>query len=150
MPIILLRPTCTTTSVRCVSFGENSPMSRLAWTFAARICDKSRNRILIPAHIHAKEPLFSNSAVIADWLQWTRAQITLFWATVIHFMSKFFTAINYQDDSLHLEWSLRHCSPFWLKRSLNIQQLAKSQLISGQPVGIYVSEMCSHTNECAM
>ena len=47
---------------------------------------------------HAREPLYSNSAVIAGRLQPTRAQITLFWNTVIQSMSKFFTTINVHDD----------------------------------------------------
>ena len=38
--------------------------------------------------------MYSKSAVSTDWLQWTRAQITLFFS-VIHSMSKFFTTMNF-------------------------------------------------------
>ena len=48
--------------------------------------------------IHAEEPLSSNSAVIAGWLQTTRAQNIFVWFTVIHSLRKFFKAINFHDD----------------------------------------------------
>ena len=44
--------------------------------------------------------LYSNSAVIAVWLQSTRAQNILFWFTAIHSMSKFATTINFHDAFL--------------------------------------------------
>ena len=47
---------------------------------------------------HAREPLNSNSAVIAGWLQSTRAHNILFWFTVIHSMSRVFTTTNFHDD----------------------------------------------------
>ena len=46
---------------------------------------------------HAREPLYSNSAVIAWCSQSTSAQNILFWFTVIHSMSQYFTAINFYD-----------------------------------------------------
>ena len=49
------------------------------------------------ACIHAREPLYLNSAVIAGRLQLMRAQSILLWFTVIHSMSQFFTAIYFHD-----------------------------------------------------
>ena len=46
---------------------------------------------------HAREPLYSNSAVIAWCSQSTGAQNILFWFTVIHSMSQYFTAFNFHD-----------------------------------------------------
>ena len=48
-------------------------------------------------NIHAREPLYSNSAVIAWCSQSTGAQNILFWFTVIQYMSQFFTAFNFHD-----------------------------------------------------
>ena len=48
-------------------------------------------------YIHAREPLYSNSAVIAWCSQSTGAQNILFWFTVIHSMSQFFTDSNFHD-----------------------------------------------------
>ena len=60
---------------------------------------------------HAREPLYSNSAVIAVWLQSTMAHKILFWFTVIHSMSKFFTSNNFHDDFIfHLKLSLKQVS----------------------------------------
>ena len=42
--------------------------------------------------------MYSNSAVIADWLQWTRAQNILFWFTVIHSLNMYFTTINFYGN----------------------------------------------------
>ena len=47
--------------------------------------------------LHAREPMYSNSAVIADGLRSKRAQTLLFWFAVIHSMRKF-TTINFHDD----------------------------------------------------
>ena len=44
---------------------------------------------------HAREPLYSNSAVIAWCSQSSGAQNILFWFTVIHSMSQYFTAFNF-------------------------------------------------------
>ena len=49
--------------------------------------------------VHAREPLYSNSAVIAWCSQSTGAQNILFWLTVIHSMSQYFTAFNFHDVS---------------------------------------------------
>ena len=50
----------------------------------------------------------------------------LFWFTVIHSMSLFFTAINFYDDDVHIcNYHLRCCSPFWLNWSLKILKQAK-------------------------
>ena len=46
---------------------------------------------------HAREPLYSNSAVIAWCSQSTGAQNILLWFTVIHSMSQYFTAFNFHD-----------------------------------------------------
>ena len=46
---------------------------------------------------HAREPLYSNSTVIAWCLQSTSAQNIHFWLTVIHSMSQYFTAFNFHD-----------------------------------------------------
>ena len=46
---------------------------------------------------HAREPLYSNIAVIAWCSQSTGAQKILFWFTVIHSMSQYFTAFNFRD-----------------------------------------------------
>ena len=46
---------------------------------------------------HAREPLYSDSAVIAWCSQSTGAQNILFWFTVIHSMSQYFTAFNFHD-----------------------------------------------------
>ena len=46
---------------------------------------------------HAREPLYSNNAVNVGWLQSTRAQNILFWFTLIHSLSNFFTTINFHD-----------------------------------------------------
>ena len=46
---------------------------------------------------YAREPLYSNSAVIVGWLQSTRTQHIIFWFIVIHSMSMFLTSINFHD-----------------------------------------------------
>ena len=51
----------------------------------------------IISHTHAREPLYSNSAVIAWCSQSTGAQNILFWIPVIHSMSQYFTAFNFHD-----------------------------------------------------
>ena len=74
--------------------------------------------------LHAREPMYSNSAVIADGLRSKRAQNLLFWFAVIHSMRKF-TTINFHDDLFfHFELSLRYCGPFWLNWSLYILKVA--------------------------
>ena len=67
---------------------------------------------------HAREPLYSNSAVIAWCSQSTGAQNILFWFTVIHSMSQFFTTFHFHDVFFHLELLLGYCSPFWPNKSL--------------------------------
>ena len=52
---------------------------------------------LLVASLHAREPLYSNSAVIAWCSQSSGAQNILFWFTVIHSMSQYFTAFNFHD-----------------------------------------------------
>ena len=47
--------------------------------------------------LHAREPLYSNSAVIAWCSQSTGAQNILFWFILIHSMSQYFTAFNFHD-----------------------------------------------------
>ena len=47
--------------------------------------------------IHAREPLYSNSAVIAWCSQSTSAQHILIWFTVVDSMSQYFTAFNFND-----------------------------------------------------
>ena len=56
----------------------------------------------LPLHLasykyHAREPLYSNSAVIAWCSQSSGAQNKLFWFTVIHSMNQYFTAFNFHD-----------------------------------------------------
>ena len=46
---------------------------------------------------HAREPLYSNSAVIAWCSQSTGAQNILFWFTVVHSTSQFFTTFSFHD-----------------------------------------------------
>ena len=46
---------------------------------------------------HAREPLYSNSAVIAWCSQSTGAQNILFWFTAINSISQYFTAFNFHD-----------------------------------------------------
>ena len=46
---------------------------------------------------HAREPLYSNSAVIAWCSQSTSAQIILFWFTVFHSIRQIFTTFNFHD-----------------------------------------------------
>ena len=53
--------------------------------------------ILSVIELHAREPLYSNSAVIAWCSQSTGAQNILFWFTVIHSMSQLFTTFNFHD-----------------------------------------------------
>ena len=48
-------------------------------------------------NLYARKPLYSNSAVITGWLQSTRAQFIMLWFTVIYFVSKLITAINFHD-----------------------------------------------------
>ena len=72
----------------------------------------------LKGELHAREPLYSNSAVIAWCSQSTGAQNILFWLTVIHSMSQYFTAFNFYDVFFHLELLLRYCSPFWPSKSL--------------------------------
>ena len=67
---------------------------------------------------HAREPLYSNSAVIAWCSQSTGAQNILFRFTVIHSMSQYFTAFNFHDVFFLLELLFRYCSPFWPNKSL--------------------------------
>ena len=56
----------------------------------------------------------------------------LFWFTVIHSMSKFFTTtVLIFTVIIFIQSSLRYCSPFWLKWSLLILKLAKYQPILG-------------------
>ena len=62
----------------------------------------SNNLCCIPA----REPLYENSAVIADRLQSMRAHTILLWFTVIHSMSLFFTAINFHDDVFSCNYHL--------------------------------------------
>ena len=67
-------------------------------TFSVRRSVSARfRRICESAHRHAREPLYSNSAVIAWCSQSTGAQNILFWFTVIHSMSQFFTTFNFHD-----------------------------------------------------
>ena len=47
--------------------------------------------------IHTREPLYSKSAVITWCSQSTGAQNILFWFTVIHSTSQFFTTFNFHD-----------------------------------------------------
>ena len=55
----------------------------------------------------------------------------LFRGTMIHSISKFFTSINFYDDLLHLELSLRYFTPFCFNNwNLIFQTLAKYQPIS--------------------
>ena len=70
------------------------------------------------ARVHAREPLYSNSAVIAWCSQSTGAQNILFRFTVIHSMSQYFTAFNFHDVFFLLELLFRYCSPFWPNKSL--------------------------------
>ena len=57
----------------------------------------------IVASYHAREPLYSNSAVIAWCSQSTGAQNILFWHTLIHSMSQYFTTFNFHEIFFHLE-----------------------------------------------
>ena len=47
----------------------------------------------------------TQTAVIAGWLQLTRAQNILFWFSVIRSMSKFFTTINCHNFFFHLKYN---------------------------------------------
>ena len=58
---------------------------------------KSENAMHCQRISHAREPLYSNSAVIAWCSQSTGAQNILFLFTVIHSMSQYFTAFNFHD-----------------------------------------------------
>ena len=54
-------------------------------------------RVFTVYFCHAREPLYSNSAVIAWCSQSSGAQKIPFWFTVIHSMSQYFTAFNFHD-----------------------------------------------------
>ena len=63
---------------------------------------ENNNHILLKDYFqsynsHAREPLYSNSAVIAWCSQSTGAQNILFWFTVIHSTSQFFTTFNFHN-----------------------------------------------------
>ena len=48
-------------------------------------------------NIHAREPLYSKSAVIAWCSQSTSAQNIQFWFTVIHSMSQYFAVFSFHE-----------------------------------------------------
>ena len=62
--------------------------------------------LIIKVLIHAREPLYSNSAVIAWCSQSSGAQNILFWVSVIHSMSQYFTAFNFHDIFFILNYCL--------------------------------------------
>ena len=64
------------------------------------------NTTILAGHFHAREPLYSNSAVIAWCSQSTGAQNIRFWFTVIHSMSQFFTTFNFHDIFFIWNYSL--------------------------------------------
>ena len=61
---------------------------------------------LSPTIFHAREPLYSNSAVIAWCSQSTGTQNVLFRFTVIHSMSQYFTAFNFHNVFVIWKYSL--------------------------------------------
>ena len=65
----------------CMYFGNTKTVNQLDIDFGE-----------LGGYNHASEPLYPSSTVILGWLQLTRAQITLFWGTVL-----IFTTINFHD-----------------------------------------------------
>ena len=66
-----------------------------------------RSQRICRSYPHAREPLYSNSAVIAWCSQSSGAQNILFWFTVIHSMSQYFTAFNFHDNVFIWNYCLR-------------------------------------------
>ena len=60
------------------------------------------SNIFCCACIHAREPLYKNSAVVAGQLQSMRAHTILLWFTVI----QFFTAFNFHGDVFSCNYHL--------------------------------------------
>ena len=84
-------------------------------------------------HTHAREPLYSNNAVIAWCSQWTGAQNILFWFTVINSMSQFFTTFNFHDVFFIWNYCLDivvHSGPIRAFRFKN--QQSTSQFLASQ------------------
>ena len=102
-------------------------------------------------NLHVREPLYSNSAVIAGWFQSPKAHNILFWFTVIHSMIKLVAIINFHDDFFFI-WNY-YLGIIVYSRSTGVfkfKTLAKYQPISGQLVGFNLSQICSQHNECAI
>ena len=55
---------------------------------------------------HAREPLYSNSAVPTGWLQSMKEQNILFWFTKINSMGKLFATIHFTRCIFIITWVL--------------------------------------------
>ena len=85
------------------------------------------------SNLHAREPLYSNSAVIVWCSQSTGAQNILFWFTVIHSMSHNFTAFNFHNFFSIWNYCLGivvHSGPIRVFKFLN--QQSTSQFLASQ------------------
>ena len=78
---VILLPSAESVKKVFVSYKQKSTDSSFLWSGIS----------------HAREPLYSNSAVIAWCSQSSGAQNILFWFTVIHSISQYFTAFNFHD-----------------------------------------------------